>query len=163
MTPIPRLLSVAASATIPYTIDVVWEGGITTSIDLTGVVLREAAFAPLRDPKIFREIRLARWGWGIEWPNGLDYAPDTLMRLAEAQRVMTADEFTAWQKRVGLSNQETADLLDRSLTTIKAYRKGEVAIPRSVALACRAMERDDVILSALYHPRRPGRPRRDAA
>ena len=88
---------------------------------------------------------------------------DTLMRLAEARQIMGAADFSAWQERVGLSNRETADLLDRALSTIKAYRNGETPIPRSVALACRATERDDVTLSALFHPRRPGKPRRTAA
>ncbi|MBF0373428.1 MAG: DUF2442 domain-containing protein [Alphaproteobacteria bacterium] len=162
MAGLPRLLSVSPGDA-PCTIDVVWENGGAERIDMTGVITREPAFAALRDPAAFRQVRLAQWGWGIEWPMGLDYAPDTLFRLAEAQRPMTADDFRAWQLGLGLSNRETADLLDRGVSTIKSYRNGETAIPRSVALACRAMARDAVTLSALYRPRHAGKPPREAA
>ncbi|MBF0334294.1 MAG: DUF2442 domain-containing protein [Alphaproteobacteria bacterium] len=79
-----RLLSVSP-AEAPYSIDVVWEDGGARRVDMTAIVMGERAFAPLRDPAVFRAVTLARWGWGIEWPVGLDYAPDTLWRLAEAQ------------------------------------------------------------------------------
>jgi hypothetical protein len=157
-----RLKSVKPAAA-PYAIAVTWENGHKEIIDLTGVVMREPAFAPLRDQTEFKKVKLAKWGWGIEWPNGLDYAPDTLARLAEAQRGMQAADFTAWQEKLKLSNPEAADMLGRSLSTIKDYRSGKTPVPHAVAMTCRVLEHDRVMLSALYRPSNPaGRPKKAA-
>ncbi|MBF0168284.1 MAG: DUF2442 domain-containing protein [Alphaproteobacteria bacterium] len=161
-TALPRLKSVKPTQA-PYVIAVTWEDGRKEAVDFTGVVMREAAFEPLRDLAEFKRVKLAKWGWGIEWPNGLDYAPDTLARLAEAQRGMKAQDFVAWQEKLKLSNPEAADMLGRSLSSIKDYRSAKAPIPHSVAMTCRVLEHDRVMLSALYRPSAPaGRPKRAA-
>ncbi len=159
---LPRLKS-AKLTTTPYVIAITWENGRKETIDFTGVVMREPAFAPLRDLAEFKKVKLAKWGWGLEWPNGLDYAPDTLARLAEAQRGMQAADFVARQAGFRLFNPETADVLGRSLSSIKDYRSGKAPIPHSVAMTCRVLEHDGVMLSALYRPSNPaGRPKKAA-
>jgi hypothetical protein len=59
---------------------------------------------------------------------------------------------------LGLSNNEVADLLDISLSTWNAYKSGSSTIPQVIALACRAMLRDPVIMQAHFRPRKTGRP-----
>lgn len=53
-------------------------GEIDLTADLTGPVL-----APLRDPKVFAQVRLDELG-APSWPNGADLAPDALHRDLEA-------------------------------------------------------------------------------
>jgi len=63
-----------------------------------------------------------------------------------------------------LSNQEAAELLGISLSTWNSYKAGgKDKVPLPVAIACRAAQRDPIILQAHYRPRKVGRPRRVAA
>ena len=52
---------------------------------------------------------------------------------------MTAGEFTAWRKHLGLNGREAADALGVSKNTITYYSNGKWAIPKTVALACSAL------------------------
>jgi transcriptional regulator with XRE-family HTH domain len=52
---------------------------------------------------------------------------------------MTADEFTAWRKHLGLSGRKAAAALGVSKNTITAYERGKWGIPKTVALACSAV------------------------
>lgn len=62
-------------------------------------------------------------------------------------RPLTAAEFRAWRKRVGLSQQQVADLFDRSLSTILNWESGRsrgkgaqsIDIPGEVGFACTAL------------------------
>jgi len=71
---------------------------------------------------------------------------------------MTGRQFTKWRKSLKLSIQEAADALGLSKRTVNDYGKAE-KIPTAVAMACRAMERDPLVLSAHFKPRKAGRPR----
>jgi hypothetical protein len=144
----------------PYRLRVAFRDGRRADVDLTGVVHRLKAFAPLRDPKAFRRVRVVDYGGGIGWDGELDYGADSLAALADAQAPFAAKHFRAWQSKAGLSNRETADVLGVSLATIKNYRDEGASIPAAVALACRALEHNPALLSARFRPRRAGRPRK---
>lgn len=53
---------------------------------------------------------------------------------------MTNDQFQAWMKRNGLSWTTAADELDVSRSSIGNYSTGRQPVPRTVALACYALE-----------------------
>ena len=54
---------------------------------------------------------------------------------------MTHEDFKNWRKKMGLTQQQAADVLGLSKATIENYDKGRpVVIPRVVALACAAIE-----------------------
>ncbi len=60
---------------------------------------------------------------------------------------MTHEDFKNWRKKMGLTQQQAADVLGLSKATIENYDKGvrredgrPVVIPRVVALACAAIE-----------------------
>ena len=145
---------------IPFTLTVAFADGAATSVDLTGAVFGFAPYAPLKNVDAFRAVSLTDDGTGIEWPAvGLDMSASTLRRLAEVQAIWSADEFKSWQRRLSLSLQETADILGRSLATVKNYRSGS-SIPPAVRIACLALEHDPHLFQALYRPRRAGRPRK---
>ncbi len=144
----------------PRTLVVDWVGGGRDTVDLTGLIARFGAFAPLDDADEFAGVEVVNWGGGVAWACGVDYSADSLARLAEEQSSMTAAEFVRWQERMDISNREAADLLDRSLTTIKNYRSGAVEISLPVATTVRAMMHDPTVFVAHYRPTKRGRPRK---
>lgn len=73
-----------------------------------------------------------------------------LWQFAEEQRPFTSEDARAWQAAARLTNDEVADLFGISIRTWRSYRKGG-RIPRSVAMACRAMSRDPLPLQAHLH------------
>ena len=145
----------------PATLDVGWVDGTRSPADLTGVIARIEAFAPLADRELFCEVRGINYGAAVGWPNGLDYSADSLWLVAEEQRAMTTREFRTWQGTLRLSNQEAADVLGFSLRTLKNYRAGS-DIPKAVSAFCRTTLRNPTVFRAHYRPRKIGRPRTSA-
>ena len=56
--------------------------GLSGTIDLASG-LRGPIFAPLRDPSLFALLRIV--GGALAWPNGADWAPESLYDLLRAQ------------------------------------------------------------------------------
>lgn len=52
----------------------------------------------------------------------------------------TAATFKAWRLRMGLTQQQAADELNRSRMQISNYEAGRDPIPREIELACAALE-----------------------
>ena len=146
----------------PKSLVVEWKGGGRDIVNLTGLIACVKAFAPLAEPELFRQVDVVAYGLGIGWPNGLDYSGTNLRLIADEQRPMAVEEFIGWQRDSQLSNQEAADVLARSITTVKNYRTGKSTIPMTVAATVRAMWREPTVFFAHYIPRRPGRPRKTA-
>ena len=82
-----QINSIAANG--PNTLQVTWRKGETSVIDLTGVIARVKAFAPLKDPKVFMRAGVIDNGIAIGWPGNLDLGCDTLWRYAEEQTTIT--------------------------------------------------------------------------
>jgi transcriptional regulator with XRE-family HTH domain len=53
--------------------------------------------------------------------------------------MMSADSLTAWRERLHLNARAAAAALGCSRTTLAAYERGKVRIPRYIALACAAI------------------------
>ena len=159
---LPRVKAVKASGE-PYTLMVTWADGRRTLIDMTGVVARSKHFQALREPKAFASVRPITHGWGIGWASGPDYSARSLDRLAREQQPMTGRDFAAWQRVLGLSNREAADVLGLALGTVKNYRRHKGTLPAVVRIACTALADDRTAFFAHYRPRRAGRPRRQPA
>ena len=70
-----------------YTVYVRFEDGTSADVDLSYLADYGGVFAPLRDLAYFRQLRAARDGGTIVWPNDADIAPETL--YAHAQRGAT--------------------------------------------------------------------------
>ena len=65
----------------------------------------------LDQPAAFRTVRVADFGGGIEWENGLDYGADTLKMMADEQRPMRGADLVKFEAALGLGTAETAALL----------------------------------------------------
>jgi hypothetical protein len=58
-------------------VKVSFDDGLSREIDFTPVLAGEL-FGPLRDPAIFRQVRLDPEVHTLVWPNGADFDPATL-------------------------------------------------------------------------------------
>jgi hypothetical protein len=160
-----RLKSVATVRGKPYVLRVAWKDGGADTVDMTGVVHRLKAFAPLRDPAVFRKVQVIAEGLGIGWKDDLDYAARSLRILADEQRLLTGADLIAFEKSAGLTTAEMAEVLDVAPRTIVSYRRSH-RLPRAIASMLRIMRNDPAVLAAYYRPiaRRPrGRPRKQRA
>jgi hypothetical protein len=120
--------------------------------------------SPLLVPTTFSKASIGNYGAAIVWDDG-DLAIDAqhVMLLADEQKKFDARDAKRWQEQVGLSNNEVADLFKLSTSTWCAYKAGAAEIPATIAMLCRAMLRDPVLMQAHYRPRINGRPPKRAA
>jgi transcriptional regulator with XRE-family HTH domain len=58
--------------------------------------------------------------------------------------VMTRAELKAWRKRLGLSQEKAAAALGVDRSTVAKWETGRAPISKVVALACRAVELNDL-------------------
>lgn len=158
----PRIATVGAVA--PAVIKVKWKDRSSDRIDLSGwIATGGEILAPLHAAQLFNSPRVSEYGSSIAWGDGDDLRIDAvhLEQLAAEQRPFGGREAAAWQKAMGLSNSEAADLLGISPSTWNAYKAG-AAVPGAIAMLCRAARRDPILMQAHYRPRRAGRPRKSA-
>ncbi len=163
MEELKRLKSVAALRGKPYTLRVVWQNGSRDLVDMTGVVHRVAAFAPLRDPAAFRKVRVIADGLGIGWEGNLDYSARSLRLLAEEQRTLSGADLVEFERKAGLTTRETAQIFDVAPRTVASYRRSP-RLPRAIGSMLRSLRNDPAVLAAYYRPlsRARGRPRKHA-
>jgi len=132
-------------------------------LDLTGLIARSKHFAPLQDDaNVVARLEIVEGGLGVAWPvetkwGHLDVSAETLRRIAEEQRPVTGADFAKWREALGLSLTEAAALLGVSRRTIMGYLKKD-RLPAMVAIACRALARDNHLLAAHFTPARRIRP-----
>ncbi len=164
MDSLPRVKSVSA-AHAPWTLNVTWADGTKGRVELTGLIHRSRHFRVfLEDPAAFRKVRVAAFGGGIEWENGLDYGADTLKMLADEQRPVSGADLVAFESELNLSTAETAALLGLAERTVRAYRAAK-RLPQSIAIAIRTIRASNTVLAAHYRPvghRARGRPKKKA-
>jgi len=159
----PRIL--AAGAVAPNVLRVKWKDRLTDRIDLSGwIATGGEILQALRDSNVFNNPRVSDYGASIAWSeddDDLRIDAVHLEQIAAEQRPFGAREAAGWQKAIGLSNNEAADLLGISASTWNSYKAG-VSIPAAIAMLCRAARRDPILMQAHYRPRKAGRPRKSA-
>jgi hypothetical protein len=142
--PLPKLAE-AAPGPGRFTVTVRWaEGsraGRTDHVDLAPAIFTFKVFKPLRDGAVpFAGLRLGDWGASVIWPghDDLDIGAETIEELAEA--AMTNADFSRFLKRNRLTLDAAAAHLGIGRRLVAYYAK-EREIPRTVALACRELDR----------------------
>lgn len=63
-----------------YELKITFDNGVTKIADLSPY-LTGPVFEPLKDPLLFRQVFIPADSPTIEWPNGADFAPDTLYTI----------------------------------------------------------------------------------
>ncbi|HUB50059.1 MAG TPA: DUF2442 domain-containing protein [Acetobacteraceae bacterium] len=62
-----------------HTVTVTWSDGVTADVDLSPVIAKGNAFAPMADATYFvANMRVAVDRLGLEWPNRVDFSADGL-------------------------------------------------------------------------------------
>ncbi len=124
----------------PATLVVTWHDGSMSSHDLSATLAKDWASA-LRDPLVFRSAQTEDDGWQIVWPGtDIAFSADGLWEEAHprppAAKWMSADDLTAWMRRMEFSFAAAAEALDVSPRMLKYYAAGTHEIPKTVFLAC---------------------------
>ena len=139
---LPRIVSVAPGKKA-LTLELRWNTGDDTLVDVSGPVNSFRFYAPLRNnPALFRKVHVGEHGIDVVWTDELDMSNDTLWRLSQEQSgdTMSADVFRRWRQSRRLTLDGAAKALGVSRRMIAYYEKGERPIPRVVALATRGLE-----------------------
>lgn len=126
----------------PFVVSVTWaEGeraGGTDDVDLSPILSRYRVFRAVRLPEVFAAVRVVDGGQALSWGGDAEIAADTVERLARLADLgrLTAEGFREWMGRHGMTLDDAAAALGVARRLIAHYRKGDVVIPRTVALAC---------------------------
>lgn len=67
-----------------FTLELSWDDGARSLLDLRALIFARAVLAPLREPEAFVQARLSADGWSIEWPCGIDFGAPQLRAWADA-------------------------------------------------------------------------------
>lgn len=123
------------------TVSVTYSDGRVLTVDLTDVAHRLQSFAPLENPGEFATVKVADFGWTLEWDCGASLDSDRLIELALEQTGMTENVyFRRWQDANGLSLTDAAKAIGLTRRTVSQYRTGARPVPRIVGLACKGWD-----------------------
>ena len=124
-----------------YRVALVWADGRESQVDLAPHLLRYAIYRPLRDnPAAFEQAEVIDDGVALAWrAHGIDISADAIAAL-EGCQTMTAGDFRARLKRLGLSFDAAAAAFDISRRQIAYFASGAKPIPRHLVLALRGFE-----------------------
>jgi len=139
---LPRIATVAAGDR-PFALRVRWADGGESMIDVSGFIESFHVFTPLRaDPERFAAVRVGEYGTHVAWSEDIDMAASTLWRLAQEQSgaTMSADAFRHWRERQAYTLDSAAKALGISRRMVAYYDQGAKPVPRTVALAAKALE-----------------------
>ena len=153
---IPRIAEARALA--PFKVNVVWDNGVSATINLGGHLKRLAVFTPLlRDKSLWPRMRVdEELAYHLAWPNPdggpeLEVPTDLLWRLHLEQtgQVMSPREFAGWMDRHRLSLEGAAKALGISRRMAAYYKSGERLAPKTILLACKGY---DTVAALGQHP-----------
>lgn len=119
-----------------------WSQGGESLVDLSGPIGAFRVYEPLRSsPERFAVVSVGEYGADIVWDGDIDMAADTLWRLAREQSGETISaEAWRWRERKAYTLDTAARALGLSRRMVAYYDRGDKPIPRTVALAVRALE-----------------------
>jgi DNA-binding XRE family transcriptional regulator len=110
-----------------------------------GTGLYSLRCAPLIEPPAaerFASLTVGEYGAHVAWSDEIDMAATTLWRLAQQQSgaTITAQAFRRWRERKAYTLDTAAQALGVSRRIVAYYDRGTRPIPRTVALAVKALE-----------------------
>lgn len=135
----PRITAIAVEP--PTALRITWQDGSQTRHDLAAMIRDHTWAAALRNPGVFAGVQIQDDGWQVVWPGthaALSAAglwDDMHPPVAQA-RFMSAADFTAWLRELGLSFAQASNALGVSTRMLKYYAAGTHEIPKTVWLAC---------------------------
>lgn len=132
---IGKITSVAVLG--PRRLEIGWDDGHVTSLDLNDVIAAHKVLGPLRTKAEFARVAISADGWSLEWPSGVDFGAPQLRRWADEQagEIMRVEDFRAWMDEHALTQEAAAQALGLSRRMVAYYLSGEKVIPKTVMLA----------------------------
>ncbi len=117
----------------------------TVTVSMRDVIKSYPAFARLSSAEECATVKVADWGFSLEWRCGMSLDCDRFFELALEQSDMIENvRFRQWQDSHALSLAEAAKAIGLSRRTISQYRTGARTVPRVVTLACKGWSNDQV-------------------
>jgi DNA-binding XRE family transcriptional regulator len=144
MKSIPRIQS--AEPLEPFCLRVVWTDGSEGVVDLAPhFEANRKFFVPLlEEPGLWEAMELDELAYHVAWGEGME-VPTTLLRrlhLEQTGEAMPQGAFKAWRRRLGLTQQEAADVLGVSLRMVQYFEHGDRPISRTIRLATIGAEQE---------------------
>ena len=134
-----RLVSVIPKENLK--LSATYSDGRVLHVDLSDLANRLQVFAALENPTEFTTVKVADFGWTLEWDCGASLDSDRLIELALEQTGMTDNvSFRRWQDANNLSLTDAANAIGLTRRTVSQYRTGARPVPRIVGLACKGWE-----------------------
>ena len=138
-----RLADVTALPT--YKLEITYTDGSLITVDLEKLINAFEAFAALKDLSEFASATVTDFGFTIEWSCGASLDSDRLFEMGLEQTGMIANaHFRRWQDANQLSLTQAALAIGLTRRTISQYRTGKRPVPRTVSLACKGWEVENV-------------------
>lgn len=107
--------------------------GEAKAYDIAPLLERFDAFKPLRDPKLFRDVRVDAGGYGISWNDDIDlagnelYTNGTPVDVVAAEKTRVIAEVAAARKDVGLSQAAIEEASGVRQPVIARMESGDTA------------------------------------
>ncbi|MBF0368436.1 MAG: DUF2442 domain-containing protein [Magnetococcales bacterium] len=141
----PMRLTYAKALEGDHSLALSWENGERGVIRMGAWIKATKEVEPLLDPEFFSKCAIIDDGWSLGWPGDISMGWDQLYILAVEQHAlrsqsMSGDQFRAWLSRNGLNQNRAAQHLGMTSKSINNYAMGHTKIPRTVQLACLAID-----------------------
>ena len=129
----------------PHTVRVTYTDNSVVTVDLAPLIESLAVFAPLENVKEFASASITDFGFTLEWSCGASLDSDRLFEMSLEQAGMVSNAvFRRWQDTHHLSLTQAADAIGLTTRTISQYRTGKRPVPRTVSLACKGWEVEQI-------------------
>lgn len=122
-----------------------WDNGVDVVVDLAPELHRSKPLEALTDGRRFKRAAVGDWGHSVSWGDDLELGADSLWRdTLKAQGKDEAVALQDWRLRHGFTQQQGADALGISRRMLNYYESGNRAVPRTVLLASRGWEAEQL-------------------
>lgn len=125
----------------PYKIAIAYTDKTEVTVDLESLIKSFEIFEQLENLSEFANVIIADFGFTLEWSCGASLDSDKLFEMALEQRGLVENaHFRRWQDGNHLSLSQAAQAIGLTRRTISQYRTGKRPVPRTVSLACKGWE-----------------------
>ena len=116
----------------------------TVSVNLSKLIADFDCFAPDNTDE-FETVEITDFGFTLEWACGASLDCDRILEMAlEQSGLIENANFRRWQDNHHLSLAQAAQALGLTRRTISQYRTGKRPVSRTVLLACKGWELENL-------------------
>ncbi len=134
----------------PYTLHLQFKDGLQASVDLQTTIKHYRSLRPLLDAGLFARAATGEFGASVIWNNDdtLALAADNLRALAFTQLGHASHQtIIEWMDKHQLTLDDAALALGISRRMLAYYRSGAKPVPRTVELACKGWEAEQMAVA----------------